>query len=207
MVTKWGVMPLGKPGVPTEFVQIFGRSTWRALGLEPLVDGGEPQLWVFTLSDFLLGGGESGGGLVMGNDCFTEPCAVRLQGGSILCDEEVMRPLSQQHPHLDGLPEDGEDEGEAFLITRISVATKQPITGAGDGVRVIVLHSNRHMDWSARLLYQQRRTALVEYGCQLPAEQRKQSQRWRKKERKLKAQGRYNTLQLPLELHGACPVV
>jgi len=55
------------------------------------------------------------------------------------------------------------------------------------------------------LVYQQRMAALAEHGRQSPAEQRRQSQRWREQERALKAQGRSTRLSLPWVLSGMDP--
>jgi len=202
LVTPWGVMPVDKPGLPSEFVELFGPVTWNALGLEPLVEG-EPQMWVFTLADFWFGGRVyADGRLGTVFDQYTGPCAVRLEGGSILCDGDAMCQLFRGHPVFECLPS-GEDKGEATFVTRISVATKMPTAGAGAGERVIVFHCNQHMEWSARLVYEQRRAALAEYGAQSPTEQRQQSQRWREEERQLKAQGSSSTLPLPWSLRNA----
>lgn len=188
LVTSWGVMPVDRPGLPSEFVELFGPVTWNALGLEPLVEGA-PQMWVFTLADFWFGGRVyAGGRLGTAFDYYTAPSAVRLEGGSILCDGDSMSRLFKEHPVFDCLPS-GEDDGQAIFVTRISVATKLPAAGAGAGQQVIVFHCNHHLESSARLVYEQRRAAMAEYGAQSPAEQRQQAQRWREEERQLKAQG------------------
>jgi len=100
---------------------------------------------------------------------FSDPCAVSLFEGSMLCGEAVIKRMVRSYSLFSGLDEQ-RDDGMAGLITRISLASR-------GGEQVILLHHNSYL---MPLDYQARRN---QFPTLAQAEQRQLSQLRREQER------------------------